>query len=509
VAERLNWLSVYGITFAGGLGAFRHRFTGQNVNGRITFERCVFDNYTQCAIGNNASDAPYLRVRDCMFMGRAGAASIGIAWGGYADGSIIERCSFLRNRYHIKLGPYIGGNAHIMRNDFFRWDTQTLKAADIWLVPNSEPNRWGTNSGDGTIIGANKFGNENMQAGDARILVAVEGRGGDRLERHHATAWVPAGPNGAFVSGISIRDCLVAATDGLAAPFIRSHIAELRRLSYFNNRHIGGRHSYLCEFIGARQNSYAGMSWAVEVSAADALLEGSPWLNGMSNALIGPTQDSSGVLAAEEEAMLAPTGGDDTSFALLAQGDDPASFTAVGAAALSVVADRRGAARALEATAPAALAGMMLPMTGAQPGRAGWASLDLKQGAAGSARAVECVIFHPGEQIYARRLRYPLPASWRRVRFPFTLPPARDMSGWQLIVRAEDPGRFAVARAFVHLGREPARDGNLATMGNGKWDGAHIVMGATHIWEEGGTLYIRTGGPPRHATDGRALGQAG
>jgi len=523
VVERINRIYCFGITFVGGLGVFRSTYTGVNVNGILTFEKCIFDNYTECAIGNNASDAPYLRVRECTFMCKAGSPGIGVAWGGYADGCILEANNFLRNLYHIKLGPYLSGSTHILRNDFIRWDTTTPRAADVWLVPNSETGLNGTNSGNGTILEGNKYGNENQQAGDVRILVALEGAGATRQTRQHSTVWTPSG---SYVTGLSIKDSRVAASDLTNAPFIRSYIGELRNLSYSNNRHDGGLYTLLCEFMGDRISDYANMNWAVQLSPADTVLEGSPWKQGVTNtnALIGPITDTSGSLSMEEHTTLPATGGDDVSFMLFATADTAAAFNngsngTYAGATLATVNDPSGFARAVEVTVPTSTdpefnAGIYLPLgSGPAANRQCWVHVVLARGTTNSAAAVRVWIENQatGKRV-GRAMRYVLPADYRKARFSFELPEVASDAGadaWQLKISSIDysptANRFRVASAYLYQGREPMHDGHIRTLGDGKWNGGHLIMGTTHFWEEAGKLYMKVGAPTS-GTDGTLVG---
>jgi hypothetical protein len=508
-SERLNWLYVFGITFVGGKGAFQHRFTGANVNGRFVFERCVFDNYTECAIGNNAIDQPYLEVRGCTFMAAPKSRAIGIAWGGYADGSVIESNAFLRNRYHVKLGPDPSGSVHIARNDFLRWDRDTALDAAIWLVPATRVGRFDTNAGWGTIISGNKFGNENMAPHDIRLLVAREGAGANRQTRAHMEKFDAGGGSGAFLAGVTIENNRVAATAATASPFMRSWIAEVRNLSYLNNRHDGGLHSWLCEFMGTRSSDYANLNWTVRLDNAGSVLGSSPFALGVSNALIGPQWDPGATEGLAEETMLFGAGGDDTSFVSLAVADRSDAFTATGKdVMLRPVPDHNGHLRAID-VGGSPQSGIYGLLSGTVAQRMSWIALDLRHGTGAGGKAITVRIFNPATGVTARQLRYNLPSDWRRVRVPFTLPASTKPDGWQFLIQGADsqaPTSFQVARLYVYHGREPKPDAHVTTLGDGKWDGSHIVLGRTHLWEEADALYMKSDGPPNGPTDGKRLG---
>lgn len=509
VPSRLNRLYLFGLTIVGGKGAVRQRFGGANVNGLYIFEQCMFDNYTECAIANNAEDQPYLRVRDCTFMAAAGAPAIGIAWGGYADGTIIEGNAFLRNKYHIKLGPGFSGSVHVLRNDFLRWDTAGPFEAALWLVPQDRPDGFGVNSGQGTIIAGNKFGNENLTPDDIRILVAPEAAGPDRARRAHLPKWTEGGRRGAFLSGITVCDSRVACNADTRSPLIRSYIAEIRGLTYANNRHDGGGHTYLCQFMGSRAGDYASLDWSVNLGAADLGLYGSPFAIGVSNGPVGPIHDPTGALAVEEEALLLPAGTDETSFRLLGEAETATAFQPYQGSTVEPASDFAGQRRAATVQVPAPNIGVAVPLAPVTAGRLSWAMLDLKRAERNSVDAVRVHVLNFGTGAIAKVFRYVLPEIWHRIRIPFTFPADAQVQNWQLVIAAEQrtsgSDSFDVARAFVHHGRAAMQDGHLRTLADGKWDGGHLVLGRNHLWEEGGQLYWRSGGPPKSPTDGVAL----
>lgn len=506
-SQRMSRIWVFGITFAGGKGVLNHSFTGTNVDGIFSFERCVFDNYNECAIANSARDQPYLRVRDCTFMAAKGASTIGIAWGGFADGTIIEGNAFLRNRYHLKLGPSFGGSVHVLRNDFLRWDTESPFISAIWLVPQSQPNTFGANSGWGTQIVGNKFGNENMEAEDVRILIANEREGETRATRAHSEHFSTGGRDGGYLGGVTIRDCLVACNAATRSPFMRSWIAEVRNFAYADNRHIGGGHTYLCEFMGPRGGDYTNLNWTVTLDPAGNELQGSPFAVGVSNAPVGPIHDPAGVLGTVEEAILASTGGDEASFVLLGAAEWPEAFSTYMGTRVVPDLDHAGHARAALVHVPGPNVGVSVALNGVIGGRLSWATLELKRAAQRSVTSVRVHIRDVRINKDARIVRYVLPPEWRRIRIPFTMPADADAGAWQLVIAADDwqndgADSFCVAHAFVHHGREPMRDGHLRTLGDGKWNGPHLIMGTTHIWEHEGRLRLKSGAPPSSENDG-------
>ena len=65
--------------------------------------------------------------------------------------------------------------------------------------------------------------------------------------------------------------------------------------------------------------------------------------------------------------------------------------------------------------------------------------------------------------------------------------------------------KFLISEVYVYHGRDNVQDGEIRTLGDGKWNGQHLIMGLTHFWENDGDLYFRINGPPTSATDGKKV----
>lgn len=264
-ADFVDLVCIDGIRFWGGAGVLRLSNKGPNVGRAVRITRCEFNEYTHCAIGNNSTDHPYLLVQDCRFQCREGSYAIGVAWGGYADGSVIERCAFLRNSYHLKIGPRLSGTIAIHKNDFILFGGQ--RQADIWIVPNSDMDWPGLNAGFGSSICYNKFGNENLAPSGCRILIAPENlaSGQDRLSRRH----LPAATNSAFVSGLTIAHNRISGISHLTGPFLHSYVTNFRYFTWYSNNLDGGAYPYLVGMEQGDKLSPADLFWNIKLDPAD------------------------------------------------------------------------------------------------------------------------------------------------------------------------------------------------------------------------------------------------
>jgi hypothetical protein len=204
-----------GVGIYSGYGAIQHTYTGINVQQMHLVENCYFSGYTRACVEANASDFPYWKFRNCQFYGADTLLTMGIALPGLTDQDSIIDCSFLRNRVNVKL--YGGGdNAEVLNCDFLRFSTNRTNGpcTDVWIVP--QPTS--VNAGSGLVIRDSKFGNENLIAGDFRILVADEDTGATFGQRFPKATIASTG----YWIGALIEANMWASSGTLDDPFIFS-----------------------------------------------------------------------------------------------------------------------------------------------------------------------------------------------------------------------------------------------------------------------------------------------
>lgn len=237
---RLPSLLLRDITFVGGKGIVRHTYEGVNVAGYHRVQSCNFKDYTECAIATESADMPYWHITDCVFDAANTTSAIGVALGGGPDQCVIDSCSFIRNRVHVKARK--GNNFHITRCDFLQFaaDNSNGPRVAVWIVPDIAP----VNAGTGLTITSSKFGNENMVNGDLRILYAEERDGesnGSRLPE--------LGSDSAnYIQGHLIMQNSFFGIGGGSAPIVYSTTSNVRGLQISNNVLAGGQPSYVIEF---------------------------------------------------------------------------------------------------------------------------------------------------------------------------------------------------------------------------------------------------------------------
>ena len=458
----INAITVDGITFLGGKGAFLLTGTGTNVTLLHSFTRNLFYDYSECAICNNAIDHPYLVARDNVFMGAAGSNTIGIGWGG--DGPhLIEHNQFLRDAYHLALGPKLGGNIKVLYNDFISWGgTATL--ADIWIKPNNAPRSYGVNSGAGSLIEGNKFGNENLPADSPRILVAneKEASGSGRQNRQPDLAL-----DSGYVSGFHFLHNNFGADSHTRSPVIRSAISEIRNWEWRGNSFGGGTYTYILQFPPSRaaNSDYANLNSDFEFTEADVVASGQP-AQAFSNASFATLRDWAGFFPGDANAVALYPPGDDPGLVLLGSDLTPSARRGFGEATIQPTAGPGGAEdyALVSQTAPGGGAYMGLAGVPAGGGRI-FIQLDLaKAPAHGATRVLVGIVnMATGQHAFSRRVS--LPDGFGRLVTPAFLPASARPEGWQLQLLPLDgaePGdaAFRTGGWVVNLG--PARMGLAA-----------------------------------------------
>ncbi len=489
---------VSSLNFVGGRGAVTYTNTGANVTGAHLFEDCNFADYSVCAIGNNSTDHPYLKVRTCFFYGSTAGGTIGIAWGGYLDSVTIEDCSFLLNAYHLKLGPRIGGSVNITKNDFLAF-RKNIRAADIWFVPSVMD----VNSGAGIVIAQNKFGNENLSPDQPRILIAPDGDETlDRPARRPSEAWTE---DKAFIRGIVLRENRFDGVSKMTAPIIRSFTPSVNALECTRNYFGGGIHTYLCEFMSAdptiRPNGPSDPKWIVELSAFSV-----PFSRDISNRAVGITLDPLAMMPSAPSALAHPSSSDDFDFVPLLQIDRGRTAAVALSAAAKPSADGAAVAGAA-ASGNRGTPALDEELDAVASGRASWLDLDVRSLDMDAPASFSIQINHSDTRITALRRRARAGSEWRRIRIPFVFPDAGSATGWRLVLRPTRASpALQLAHARVYHGNAPVASDNVRTLGSGRWDGGHLVLGDYHLWvDAGGQLRLKNGVPEGDG-DGAAVG---
>lgn len=523
------------IIFLGGKGTYRATGAGTNVHGNQFFRNCYFIDYTECAIQNNATDHPYLRVESCFFKGKSGESTIGIAWGGLLDGLVIEKCEFLRNAVDLKLGGGTGnisGSFAVRDCDFLSFGG-TAKQADIWVVPPHRNGGFGTNSGHTGLFQHNKFGNENQTAGAPRILIAAESpadiaAGKPRGAIFPQYTWDPSAGTGYtdIVTGLIFDANRWAAGSGINAPIIRSYVPDLRELCWTEfNQFDGSPYDWLCEFMGERVGNYASRNWNIALNPSGKSSKTFPFAKGLVGhpvggsvveCAIGAIRDPAGLAQAIEGVLPCAPVTFDHGYSQLKDLRLPAGWSTAGSVTVASSADIYGATATQDVTFSAASTAANHVLYSALPvmtaDRLAWVQLfGLERAAATSALWIRVRIIDSSTQgvIDQRDILLPPNGSARSVTWPIQTP-SGGASSWKIHL-ALPPGlyeagvktKFRFAGAYVNYGIRPAPFGHVRLVG-GDWNQPHFVSDdGWHMWRRASNGQFRQkASAPAGASDG-------
>jgi len=268
--------SIQGISFTGGKGTLAHTFTGVNVKGHLDIYKNNFNNYTECAVGSLASDYPYWKIHDNLFYGTL--TSKGVVLSGNPDLCVIENNSFLCNLYHVKVKQ--GQNTKIQRNDFIRFIAGggSPLLTDIWLVPNPTS----VNAGSGFICTDNKFGNENLDVNDFRVLFADEGSGTNAFDKNHSTSastgYVIGPVFNNYVAGVSGQNkgFIFTYTENVRSMYVKNtwvtvypYVIQYSSVSVSNDRLLDSNVIDSSQVLDASEKQYGQVSSSATVAYAN------------------------------------------------------------------------------------------------------------------------------------------------------------------------------------------------------------------------------------------------
>jgi len=425
-----------GIVFTGGLGVLNAANTGTNITWGVKFTDCYFFNYTECAIGNRGSDSPFLKVLRCGFGGglASGNQVVGIAWGGLIDECVIEDCNFGGNTYHIAIGPSLSGHISIVRNYFQGGDNATNGSrtlADIWVKPNAGGQ---TNSGYGTVISYNKFGNElqNTAYPMPRILCASEDTSTGAYRAQYKPLITVAGDVG-YISGVHILHNRIAHLSPWNAPFIQSYISGLAYWVCKDNTFDGGQPTYVVAFPNGKRIDY---STSTSIFAFNNASCGVPLR--FSTHAFCQLEDKACAWPGDPNSVQPWPLSDDPSLALVGAALSPYDASFFSGTIASIAADPYGTQEYASVTG-----GMYFGFTDPYAGAGGPMFTEVNLAAPATQAVTQVVVdmVNTVTSSYAIKAQVTLPSvgSFGKFAVPIILPPTANPASWQFRVYAYNP----------------------------------------------------------------------
>jgi parallel beta-helix repeat protein len=393
---------------------------------------------------------PAWRIENNIFLGSIAWSSTGIALSGLTDNSLIQSNQFQRNRYGIKING--GYNAYIRNNDFIRYTKPIGDVTDIWIVPTSGP------ANQGLVISENKFGNENLQPGDFRILVAAEANsdGGDFVTRQHSSE--DQGER-MRLGLLAIHDNNFVGADGYRRGIISSYCSDIRYVDS-KNMFSGTYPKAMIEFLGNFSQSRLNMSTLHDLAQFyDATESLAPPL---SENPVGLSRDPWGYGTGSDSFVQYFPSGQDPSYASLLNPADSISKNLVGTAERVEVAGDRAA---VELRWRSAQDYLQMPFRVKLAHKPVWIEFDVSQTAT---KAFESLMIdvRPKDKsnaVFRRTIR--VPREWQRVRFIWFPPDDgeyRVLFPENLEPFKEDRNeRLMIANLHIYQAHEPIANGLL------------------------------------------------
>lgn len=453
----LSRLHVSGVTFSGGKDVIKSTWTGENVIYYAIVEDCEFFDYTGAAISDNAFDFPYWKINRSVFRGANYTTTMGIALSGLMDASSITDCDFEGNRIHIKL-RHSGNNVWISNCDFLRFaTTQGQPRIDIWVVPGATSYQ---DAGAGMTVMSTKFGNENFDVADYKVVFADE----DTSVGTDNATYMPklSADSTGFISGITFRDCR---TDGIPTPrpFIYSTTPNVNSLIVGPLIMIGGTISYLLEYrtVPDMERNIANILFGpfygpgVGVDLAPNV----PQLSNVPGyALI---DDPFSVMDVRPNLPISRPGSSDPADFVKLLPLSIRNFNLVTATTANV-ADAFGGIDASEITYTTIYdyiyAG--LTMANIRAGDTALIEFDLKIGSSSPLTQLKALILRESDaHIYWQRMLYVPPNGWHRFRYPICFETAVGQTDLLFRPNGVETGKVQISRVRVYHAREPQNDG--------------------------------------------------
>lgn len=449
VDDDVQWInfSFRDIKVTGGAGVIRSRFTGAFSNAsKYDVVNFLFFGFTKAAISAESSDEPMWEIRNGNFYGDPTVdTTMGVALRGDVSSVLLDHLTFQNTQVSVKFKP--GGRA-IVRDCNATWTVASVgrPRAGIWLVPSDA---------NAASLGVNvtnwSNGNEFIESGDVRALLADEGTGtyfGDRF-------WVTTASTG-YIGGFSMAGNFAGAGN-IQTPVVYSYTPNVFDSNFGPFVFAGGMANWILQFDssvpitppgnGNTGNTFGPFQMSIWPGQAFQHFEVSN-LPGY-----GETVDPGNEFVLQDyhqqfSNMMA-------SFVTPLQTVSLPSFAPSNGATLAPITDVLGGDQAVEVTYPGVSAGIVagsniVPAVGIPV----WLEFDLKAGSASSLSIITAVLQTNVGIVMERLITVPAAADgWRTFRMkwvPTTLPGVTNLGS--LFVNTNGQGLLPVA-GKVQIGR--------------------------------------------------------
>jgi len=462
-----------GISFSGGAGIVKYSSSAVNVQGHINIRDNNFFGYTECALTSFSVDFPYWKIYNNIFYGTT--TSKGIALDGLVDQSEIANNSFLLNRYSVKLGQG-GNNAKLFDNDFLRFTNGggSPILVDVWIVPNPFNGGLGyINSGEGFHSFSNKYGNENLNAADIRVLYADEAAGTNFATKNHATT-VSTG----FITGHSFERDFINGVSNMTRGFIYSYTPNVRDIK-ISEVFGSAKYPFVLQYDAGvtfsedRLNTLNALDLSQTVDWPET-----PTPNWSNYPGAGTVIDPFGLLSGQASHVNDKSGAD-AGFTSLVSASLPVPLMSLALATRGVIEDAVSDYNAGDITYSSASGVIFASSAAATAGRRCWIEFDVQTAIATPLTSVRLDVYSSGTVTPILRRFVAIPTTWQTVRFSFV----PSISG-SLSIQFFPGDYVAGTKTRVYLGRvrvyhasDPSDAGSIFKQARAAWTPGAIAAG--------------------------------
>lgn len=433
-ADSLSFVKLSGFRCENGRGMLLSNSTASETGTAIRhIEQVDCLNYTKAGVAVLSADSPRWQIDQCVFTSTDGTESYGIFLAGLTDSVLISNSDFRHQKIGLRISR--GPNMRVENCAFFWNNTTDSGRVSIWI----EPNLLTTNGTDGMKLESVKFGVENMNAGDYRILFA-DPTAVATIDQLPDLATVSTG----YIRAMSIVDCSFSTSTGVTPPLIHSTTGDIRGLSIEAPKLLGSAPGELIEFAaGVELSPTANVNvGGVSLAAPSATTTRRAVLSNLPIPFVPELVDMN-------ELQWSPGAFDTAAYVehTLAAG------TSAAASLTGATTDSIGGGAAHEWNFPVGSESVDYALTGYTPGRPLWVEFDLRGVGGSPVDAMVAQVRLPSEtrSLWTRHLS--VGTEWRRYRF---YSPVSNVGLLDLRLQADgSAGDVAIGRLRAYTAQEP------------------------------------------------------
>lgn len=274
------------------------------------------------------------------------------------------------------------------------------------------------------------------------------------------------------------------------------------------------QYSYLCEFTGTEmdEEAFVTRTWDVQLGAHSPAV--SPFAKGISNRVVGLVRDPFGSCQGTEVPAFHSSAGDDVGFVLTYRASVSAEITVASAEKIAIrdAFGNQDRASEIKLAGSSANSCTYAKLSAVEANRITWVDVDLMRAETASVRFVTVAVRNLKTGKTALLESVNLQDRWRTCSFGFVMPDSTAPGQWQFQVYSPDfrlgaTERFAIGTIYIYHAAQRMNIGHIRSIGDGRWNGQHLVLGVDHIWfDSNSVLRVKSRSAPTDDLDGSAVG---